>query len=132
MPTIHETIVRPIISERSSTAYQNLGEYTFEVHPKSTKHGIANAIQILFGVTVTDVWTLNCRGKQNLNGVCDAVLGRLRMHLERVLAEVLIRRAAPLTDDRTHDGLVDRRHRYFASATDNADASMMTTSDQIT
>jgi large subunit ribosomal protein L23 len=68
MPTIHETIVRPIISERSSTAYQNLGEYTFEVHVKATKHGIANAIQILFGVTVTDVWTLNCRGKQRTVG----------------------------------------------------------------
>lgn len=68
MPTIHETIVRPIISERTSTAYQNLGEYTFVVHPKSTKHGIANAIQILFGVTVTDVWTLNCRGKQRTVG----------------------------------------------------------------
>ena len=68
MPTIHETIVRPIISERTSTAYQNLGEYTFVVHPNSTKHGIANAIQILFGVTVTDVWTLNCRGKQRTVG----------------------------------------------------------------
>jgi large subunit ribosomal protein L23 len=68
MPSIHDTIVRPIISERTSMAYQNLGEYTFVVHPKATKHSIANAIQTLFGVTVTDVWTLNCRGKSRTVG----------------------------------------------------------------
>ena len=28
------TIVRPIITERTSAAYQDRGEYTFEVHPK--------------------------------------------------------------------------------------------------
>ena len=33
MPTLHRTIVRPLITEKSSAAYQDRGEYTFEVHP---------------------------------------------------------------------------------------------------
>ena len=32
MPTLHRTIVRPLITEKSSAAYQARGEYTFEVH----------------------------------------------------------------------------------------------------
>ena len=63
MPTIHETIVRPIVTEKSSAAYQERGEYTFEVHPEATKAGIRQAVEQLFGVKVTGVWTANQRGK---------------------------------------------------------------------
>jgi large subunit ribosomal protein L23 len=63
MATLHRTIVRPIITERSSAAYQARGEYTFEVAPGATKHAIKEAIERLFGVTVTGVWTQNARGK---------------------------------------------------------------------
>ena len=31
MTTLHRTIVRPLITEKSSVAYQARGEYTFEV-----------------------------------------------------------------------------------------------------
>ena len=34
MPTLHRTIVRPMITEKTSAAYQDRGEYTFEVHPR--------------------------------------------------------------------------------------------------
>ena len=37
MPTLHRTIVRPIVTEQTSAAYQERGEYTFEVHPDATK-----------------------------------------------------------------------------------------------
>ena len=63
MPTIHRTIVRPIITEKSSAAYQDRGEYTFEVHPDATKGAIKQAVEQLFGVQVTGVWTSNQRGK---------------------------------------------------------------------
>ena len=63
MPTIHRTIVRPIITEKTSTGYQERGEYTFEVHPDATKPQIRMAIEQLFGVKVTGVWTMNTRGK---------------------------------------------------------------------
>jgi len=63
MPTKHETVVRPLITEKSSAAYQDRAEYAFEVHPDATKPQIRQAIEELFGVKVTDVWTSNQRGK---------------------------------------------------------------------
>ena len=68
MPTIHRTIVRPLITEKSSAAYQDRGEYTFEVHRDATKPQIRSAIEQLFGVKVTDVWTSNQRGKERRVG----------------------------------------------------------------
>jgi large subunit ribosomal protein L23 len=63
MPTLHEIIVRPLITEKSSAAYQERSEYTFEVHPKASKPQIRSAIEQLFGVHVQAVWTSNQRGK---------------------------------------------------------------------
>ncbi len=63
MPTVFRTLVRPIITEKSSAAYQDRGEYHFEVHPDVTKPAIRAAIEQLFGVKVTGVWTSNQRGK---------------------------------------------------------------------
>jgi large subunit ribosomal protein L23 len=68
MPTIHRTVVRPLITEKSSTAFQTRGEYAFEVHPEATKPQIRAAIEELFGVRVTGVWTSNQRGKQKRVG----------------------------------------------------------------
>lgn len=63
MPTLYQTIVRPIVTEQSSMAYQERGEYTFEVHPEATKPAIRQAVEQLWGVKVTDVWTSQQRGK---------------------------------------------------------------------
>ena len=68
MSTLHRTIMRPIITERSSAAYQERGEYTFEVAPDATKYTIKDAIERLFGVKVTGVWTSNARGKSRKVG----------------------------------------------------------------
>jgi large subunit ribosomal protein L23 len=68
MPTKHETVVRPLITEKTSAAYQDRGEYTFEVHPNASKPQIRSAIEDLFGVKVTGVWTANQRGKEKRMG----------------------------------------------------------------
>ena len=68
MPALHRTIVRPLITEQSSAAYQERGEYAFEVHPEATKPQIRSAIEQLFGVKVTHVWTSNQRGKEKRMG----------------------------------------------------------------
>jgi large subunit ribosomal protein L23 len=65
---IHRTIVRPVITEKSSAAYQERGEYTFEVHSEATKPQIRAAVEQLFGVKVTGVWTSNQRGKEKRMG----------------------------------------------------------------
>lgn len=68
MPTLHETIVRPVVTEKSSRAYQDRGEYTFVVHPDASKGAIRQAIEQLWGVKVAGVWTSQQRGKTKRMG----------------------------------------------------------------
>ena len=53
--------MRPVVTEKSSAAYQARKEYAFEVHPEANKHQIRDALEKLFGVTVTDVRTMQMR-----------------------------------------------------------------------
>jgi large subunit ribosomal protein L23 len=61
-------VVRPVVTEKSSAVYGERLEYTFEVHPKATKHEIRDAIQSLFDVTVTQVRTLQQPAKRRTRG----------------------------------------------------------------
>jgi large subunit ribosomal protein L23 len=62
MPALHEIIVRPLITEKSSVAYQDRQAYTFEVHPDANKYQIRSALEQLFaGVKVADVRTMQMR-----------------------------------------------------------------------
>ena len=63
MPTLHRVIVRPIVTEATSLAYQDKGEYVFEVHPDANKTEIKIAVEKVFNVKVTSVNTLNRPGK---------------------------------------------------------------------
>ena len=63
MPALHEIIVRPLVTEKSSAAFQARREYTFEVHPEANKFQIRDALEKLFDVTVTDVRTMQVRRK---------------------------------------------------------------------
>lgn len=67
MPTLHRTIVRPLVTEKTSAQYQARGEYVFQVASDATKPAIRQAIERLFGVKVTGVWTMNTRGKPRRN-----------------------------------------------------------------
>lgn len=68
MPSLHQIIVRPVVTEKSSVAYQNRKEYTFEVHPEANKYQIRDALQQLFEVTVTDVRTMQMRRHEVTRG----------------------------------------------------------------
>jgi large subunit ribosomal protein L23 len=61
MPALHEIIVRPVVTEKSSAAFQARKEYTFEVHPEANKFQIRAALETLFDVKVTDVRTMQVR-----------------------------------------------------------------------
>jgi large subunit ribosomal protein L23 len=84
MPTITRTIITPIVTEQTSSAYQDRGEYTFRVHPEATKTQIKLAIEELFNVTVTGVWTSNHRGKDRRVG---QVVGR-RPHWKKAIVRL--------------------------------------------
>ena len=58
----------PAGTEKSSAAYQELKVYTFQVDPKASKPAIRQAIQQMFGVTVTGVRTINVRAKERRPG----------------------------------------------------------------
>ena len=58
-----DVIVAPRITEKAM-ADALAHQYTFVVHPQATKTQIRHAIEAIFGVNVTDVNTVNVRGKQ--------------------------------------------------------------------
>ena len=62
-----EIIVKPIITEKSSTAVAE-GKYTFKVAKKATKVEIANAVETLFDVKVLSVNTMTVKGKEKRVG----------------------------------------------------------------
>ncbi len=62
MKTVHDIIVKPIISEASMSAAQNK-KYTFKVMSDATKAEIAAAVEELFKVKVADVNTINMKKK---------------------------------------------------------------------
>jgi large subunit ribosomal protein L23 len=89
MPSIHQTIVRPIITEKTSASYQESVErgeyeYTFEVHPDANKTSIKQAVEQLFGVKVVGVWTSNHRGKSKRLG---KTVGR-RPHYKKAIVRL--------------------------------------------
>jgi len=57
------------LTEKSNKQSAELGQYTFEVFPGSTKHTIAEAVEKTFKVTVTRVNVQNYRGKNKRSRV---------------------------------------------------------------
>jgi large subunit ribosomal protein L23 len=68
MPGLHRTIVRPLITEKSSAAWQARKEYAFVVHPDANKHEIRDALKQLFGVTAMTVRTMQMRRHEVTRG----------------------------------------------------------------
>lgn len=67
--TDENIIKRPIVmSEKATRLREGENQVVFEVSPTANKIEIKNAIQKLFGVTVTDVNTLVMRGKDKRMG----------------------------------------------------------------
>jgi large subunit ribosomal protein L23 len=67
MPTPHEIIIRPLITEKN-TNLMVYNKYSFEVLRDSSKPEIKNAVETIFNVTVTKVHTMNVRGKLKRRG----------------------------------------------------------------
>jgi large subunit ribosomal protein L23 len=67
MPTPHQIIVRPLITEKNTILMES-NQYSFEVLREASKPEIKHAIETIFNVTVTRVNTLNVRGKMRRRG----------------------------------------------------------------
>jgi large subunit ribosomal protein L23 len=68
MADVHQTIVAPVVTEKSSAAYAARKEYAFRVHRDASKPQIKAAIESLFKVSVTDVRTLVVRARRRTQG----------------------------------------------------------------
>lgn len=62
MKTPRDIIFRPVVSEKSYAGLEQ-NTYTFLVDKRSSKTEIKEAVQQIWGVSVTSVRTLNRRGK---------------------------------------------------------------------
>ncbi len=61
-----DVILRPVVSEKSYAAY-DANVYTFLVAPDANKIQIKQAVEEIFGVRVTNVNTVNRKGKRKRN-----------------------------------------------------------------
>ncbi len=68
-----ELIDAPIISEKSTNAAENNKQFVFKVKREATKPEIKAAVEMMFGVEVASVNTLNVKGKEKRFG---RMLGR--------------------------------------------------------
>ena len=68
MPELHETILAPVVTEKSSAGFAARKEYAFRVHLDASKPQIKQALESLFKVTVTDVRTIVVRAKRRTYG----------------------------------------------------------------
>ncbi|MGH9306453.1 MAG: 50S ribosomal protein L23 [Acidimicrobiales bacterium] len=66
MNDLRDVILRPVVSEKSYKLLDS-NTYTFVVHPSATKIEIRQAVEAVFGVRVTNVNTLNRKGKRKRN-----------------------------------------------------------------
>jgi large subunit ribosomal protein L23 len=63
MSKLHEVIIQPVVSEKTTRQMESAQTYTFKVSCDANKIEIAQAVEKLFGVTVTNVRTMNYAGK---------------------------------------------------------------------
>ena len=63
-----EVLRRPVITEKY-TALQDRNKYAFEVHRKSNKKQIRDAVELAFRVRVASVNVMNVKGKPKRAGV---------------------------------------------------------------
>ena len=64
MTTIHNVLVRPLVTEKSSYQSGKLYQYSFVVAEKATKSMIKDAVETLFDVNVVRVNIVNAPAKR--------------------------------------------------------------------
>ena len=62
MSTPQQIIIRPVITEKTTDLQTQHGKYVFEVAKKANKIEIRKAVEMVFGVRVSNVRTMVVRG----------------------------------------------------------------------
>lgn len=61
---LYEVLIRPILTEKTDFASDELQKYTFEVDARANKHLVREAVEQAFDVEVLGVNIMNVRGKR--------------------------------------------------------------------
>jgi len=64
----YDVLIRPITTEATEAMAERFNRYAFEVAREATKRQVREAVEGIFGVSVTDVHTMVYRGKQRRFG----------------------------------------------------------------
>ena len=56
-------IIKPLVTEKSTHQQATRNAYAFQVHPEANKQQIKRAVETIYSVKVTDVRTMNRKGK---------------------------------------------------------------------
>jgi large subunit ribosomal protein L23 len=64
----HQVLRRPLVTEKSTVARDELNVVTFAVDPRANKHEIRHAVETLFDVKVLDVRTMRMPRKSRRLG----------------------------------------------------------------
>jgi large subunit ribosomal protein L23 len=68
MAELHDILLRPIITEKSTRLMDDDNTYVFQVGLAANKIQVKRAVEALYGVSVVDVRTLRMRGKSKRFG----------------------------------------------------------------
>ena len=68
MKDARQIVIRPLVTEKSTLMREEANKYVFRVIPSATKRQIAQAVEELFEVHVTDVKTMKMQGKKKRLG----------------------------------------------------------------
>lgn len=66
--TEYQTIIRPLITEKTTTEKEASNRFTFEVDRKANRVEIRRAVEKIFGVRVASVSTMQMKGKRKQRG----------------------------------------------------------------
>jgi large subunit ribosomal protein L23 len=68
MKNIYQTIIRPVVTEKSNQLNEKLNQVVFEVDWNASKFEIKEAVEKLFSVHVVKVRTMRVAGKEKPYG----------------------------------------------------------------
>ena len=60
---------RPIVTEKTSSEYENSNKVTFEVSLNANKFNAIKALEDIYNVSVENAWVLNRLGKKRVNRI---------------------------------------------------------------
>jgi large subunit ribosomal protein L23 len=72
---MHQTIIKPIVNEKTIGLRDAMNQIVFEVHRKANRIQIRKAVESIFNVRVESVNTLNVSGKRKRRG---RIMGKRR------------------------------------------------------